>query len=296
MSIFGSNPNKWASPEASKSTADVDLSGYARKNYVDQKDGLRILKAGDTMTGELNMNNNMIRGLPSSFRRSSHTADEAVSWGTLDATLNYRSLDYVRIYDAKFHSDLRINDHYIREVKDPERPQDAATKNYVDSRGTSITGTLEMGGNQIKGVSDPTESNDAANKNYVDGKLHKPIITVWAERKQTAKRTYDWSFGGNASGTNTNYGYKMLSPGRILRFGLEMSTRNNVAVNYGKVHITVNGTKTKYAATLVDGWLVENRLSTPLELAEGDVINFTTINTTPNVTAELATLLIELDL
>jgi len=35
----------------------------ATKNYVDVNDNLRILKAGDTMSGALNMNNNSITNL-----------------------------------------------------------------------------------------------------------------------------------------------------------------------------------------------------------------------------------------
>ena len=31
------------------------LSGYAKTDYVDVQDGLRVLKAGDTMSGDLDM-------------------------------------------------------------------------------------------------------------------------------------------------------------------------------------------------------------------------------------------------
>ena len=61
----------------------------------------------------------------------------------------------------------------ITNVANPVDPQDAATKNYVDtttvaSAGDSMTGPLAMGGNKITGVGEPTNAQDAATKNYVD--------------------------------------------------------------------------------------------------------------------------------
>ena len=48
MSIFGERISR--GPDL----AEV-LSGYAKKDYVDAQDGLRVLKAGDTMSGNLDM-------------------------------------------------------------------------------------------------------------------------------------------------------------------------------------------------------------------------------------------------
>ena len=292
MSIFGSNPNQEASSEAN----NVDLSAYAKKDYVDQKDDLRVMKSGDTMRGDLNMRRRLVRGLPTDYPPR-YSGDEAISWRqALNLMNDYFQLALKLDGRSTMRGALQMGNHYIKNVKDPLQPQDAATKNYVDSRGTSITGDLQMGDYQIKAMKDPTDSQDATTKSYVDRQRHKPVITVWAERKQTAKHSYEWSFGGNASRVGTRYGYKMLAPGRILRFGLEMVTHNRIPITYGKVNITVNGTRTVYAATLFDGRQPENRLSTPLELEEGDVINFTTTNTRPEVRAEIANLLIELDL
>ena len=42
-----------------------DTAGdYAKKDYVDEQLALRVLKTGDTMTGDLKMAGGMIRGLP----------------------------------------------------------------------------------------------------------------------------------------------------------------------------------------------------------------------------------------
>ena len=48
MSIFGERISR--GPDL----AEV-LSGYAKKDYVDAQDGLRVLKTGDTMSGDLDM-------------------------------------------------------------------------------------------------------------------------------------------------------------------------------------------------------------------------------------------------
>ena len=49
MSIFGERIRR---PEPDIGTI---LSDYAKKDYVDSQDALRVLKAGDTMTGDLDM-------------------------------------------------------------------------------------------------------------------------------------------------------------------------------------------------------------------------------------------------
>ena len=67
----------------------------------------------------------------------------------------------------------------LTEVSDPTAAQDAATKNYVDTKdalkltkaGDSMTGALAMGTNKVTGVGDPTAAQDAATKNYVDTKV-----------------------------------------------------------------------------------------------------------------------------
>ena len=54
------------------------LSDYARTDYVDAQDGLRVLKAGDTMSGDLNMERGQVRGLPMNMNKRLQ-GDEAVS-------------------------------------------------------------------------------------------------------------------------------------------------------------------------------------------------------------------------
>ena len=58
-----------------------DTAGdYAKKDYVDEQLALRVLKTGDTMTGDLTMARGLIRGLPLTQPTGTTTnSDEAIS-------------------------------------------------------------------------------------------------------------------------------------------------------------------------------------------------------------------------
>ena len=61
MSIFGEGACR-------RSNIDNEtLSGYATKNYVDTQDSLRVLKVGDTLSGDLDMGEQLVRGLPTTY-------------------------------------------------------------------------------------------------------------------------------------------------------------------------------------------------------------------------------------
>jgi len=115
--------------------------------------------------------------------------------------LNADLLDGVHATDMVLRSgtfamtgDLSLGTHKITNLVDPENPQEAATKAYVDAQTAGVTdhgslsgledddhpqylktdgtrawgGSQNANGNAITGLVDPTDAQDAATKNYVD--------------------------------------------------------------------------------------------------------------------------------
>ncbi|KAH3735851.1 hypothetical protein DPMN_042409 [Dreissena polymorpha] len=87
--------------------------------------------------------------------------------------------------DGKNAADANINmdSHNLINVLDPMNAQDAATKNYVDTRavsktGDTMTGTLDMNGRAITNLLDPSAAQGAATKSYVDKQDSAQIITL----------------------------------------------------------------------------------------------------------------------
>ena len=83
-----------------------------------------------------------------------------------------------------------------------------------------------MNGYKITNIGNPNNDNDAANKNYVDSR--KPIIAIWAaENGSLDVKTFEWSWGNGATGSK--YGYPMLSDGRVIRAGATINPNNTSA-------------------------------------------------------------------
>ena len=219
MSIFGERIHRPGPAVAG------DLSDYAKKDYVDAQDGLRVLKVGDTMTGDLIMRaQSRVRGLPTSKASPRLQGDEAVS--------QFETVEFIS----------------------------EALKNFR--------------------------------------KINKPFITVWAENKRSmVDNRYEWSFGSDAARGHSNGGYPMLVAGRVLRMGLS-TTASHSGVSDAGVNISVNGKEKKsYGATRLPGQISGvSTFETPLELAQGDTINFRSATHNPKIAGATVSLLIELDL
>ena len=71
MSIYGLKP---------PSTAEPAPDNHALKARLNAQVGLRVLKAGDSMTGDLQMGGNLVRGLPKNYPPHNYRGDEAPSW------------------------------------------------------------------------------------------------------------------------------------------------------------------------------------------------------------------------
>ena len=126
----------------------------------------------------------------------------------------------------------------------------------------------------------------------------KHLITVWAENKRSmVDNRYEWSFGSDAARGYSNGGYPMLAAGRVLRMGLS-TTASHSGVSDAGVNISVNGKEKKsYSATKLSGQICGVSIfETPLELAQGDTINFRSATHNPRIVGATVSLLIELDL
>ena len=232
-----------------------DLSDYAKKHYVDAQDALRVLKAGDTMTGDLTMARSRVRGLPTSKAGPRLQSDEAVSqFETVEVII-----EALKHFKAQIVSDL----------------SEYTKKDYVDAQdGLRV---LKAGDTMVK---------------------RKPLITVWAENKRSmVDKRYEWSFGSDAARGYANGGYPMLAAGRILRMGLSTTAPHN-GVSNASVNISVNGMENKsYGATRLAGQISGVSIfETPLELVQGDTINFKSVTHNPKIAGATVSLLIEVDL
>ena len=89
----------------------------------------------------------------------------------------------------------------------------------------------------------------------------------------------------------------MLAAGRVLRMGLATTTSGG-APTAASVNIVVNGMENmSYGVTKPSGqYSGTSTFRTPLELAQGDKINFRSASSNPEVTTAVVFLLIELDL
>ena len=104
----------------------------------------------------------------------------------------------------------------------------------------------------------------------------------------------EWSFGNGADGDNHRQsGYTMMTCGRILRIGITAFPATETVT----VSSTVNGVETRYFVRKPAGSYSEVKVfDTPLELTQGDRLNFITNQTASVVKCAVVNVLIELDL
>ena len=153
-------------PEASASAVSVDPNGGLEitgggdlKIKVDatsgdpglnsNADGLsvinRVKTAGDTMTGDLEMMGNLVKGLPVDFPPAI-AGDAAVSWAQVIAFDAEQSTLKVSKSGDMMTGPLNMGGEALENLPEPsllDFPNDAATVGYVDSE-TKLTGILEQ--------------------------------------------------------------------------------------------------------------------------------------------------------
>lgn len=95
----------------------------------------RVIASGDTMTGDLNMNSNLVRGLPTTYPPI-YAGDEATSWAQTVGLVADAANTLVATAGDTMTGDLNMSGtQRVVSVADPVAAQDVATKNYVDTTG-----------------------------------------------------------------------------------------------------------------------------------------------------------------
>lgn len=173
-------------------TSDGDLSdsgiaggALTTRVYTDSRDALRVRKAGDDMSGELNMRGGRITNLG----QPEHGSDAAnrrfvaqQDQGVINAALQ---LFLARDGSSKPTADIDFGGHALRNLAGPASSDDAATMGYVDNAAISIahmlqhkaisrdgsnapTAAISWGGQRLTSLAGPADPQDAATKEYVD--------------------------------------------------------------------------------------------------------------------------------
>jgi hypothetical protein len=127
----------------------------------------KVDKAGDTMTGNLAMSNQLVTGL------GAPTANDHAARKSYVDTADALKLN---LAGGTMTGAIAMSNQKITGLGTPTAGNDATTKTYVDNAdalklnltGGTMSGVIAMGNNRITGLQDPSNAQDAATKNYID--------------------------------------------------------------------------------------------------------------------------------
>lgn len=195
-----------------RQTADARIEAKADANAADIANlkTEKVNKAGDTMTGDLDMQQHTVTNV-----KDPVSDTDVVTLGYFNDNKGDTSGKYLPTAGGTMGGNIDMTGNKIVNVPNPSGNTDVSNKQYVDNQittqvptivsnqieekvpqmvadeinkpdspiiteldkkflplaGGSLTGSLAMGGNAITNVSDPTNDNDVANKQYVDNAL-----------------------------------------------------------------------------------------------------------------------------
>ena len=132
----------------------------ANKSYVDQ----HVAEAGDTMSGELNMGDNDIKGLPTRSQAGDEATSKAyvddnffkLSGGSLTSNLNVLSPAFV-------HNEIVLNFVNMQYF-------------FVENRNPYVNNRFNMVSHKIINLGDPSDNKDAVNKQLLKQEVQKSHI------------------------------------------------------------------------------------------------------------------------
>ena len=136
------------------------------KKYVNDKLDLKLTKSGDSMSGQLDMNDNKIIDLATPTNNSDASTKKYVDDG-LSGKLD--------VAGGQMTGPLGLGNGRLWDVADPTLDTNGANKRYVDNKhaltllksGGTMTGEINMGDDKITGLKTPTNDTDASTKKYV---------------------------------------------------------------------------------------------------------------------------------
>ena len=130
-----------------------------------------------------------------------------------------------------------------------------------------------------------------------DRRARRPLITNYAEEYGSlTKGEYEWSFGNGVSGGNSERGYPLAVSGRLKYMSLAITTPSSRPSEV-RVEIVINGVLNHlYGVTKPMGQFSSfTEFQTPLALAPGDMLNFRTATTNPEVSSAVVACILEID-
>ena len=131
---------------------------------------------GDTLTGDLQMNNNKLYFDKNKTHSISYQELGLLKYLQLNTVNGLAVVDSSNLNLCQILNDsIDINKSKIKNVGDPVEETDAVNKKYVDdnkSSFSSITSNLDMKNKKIINLSAPTDDNDSVTKVYCDTKVH----------------------------------------------------------------------------------------------------------------------------
>ena len=205
----------------------INNDHVSTKGYIDDEiskiqvdSSLFILKAGDSMTGDL-----ILKPQPYPITGNTH---KAISYNTT------RSIFLSRKETFPMETDINMNNNFIQNVATPTSSHQATNKGYCDynflnrQKGGVLMGPLSMNRNDFIGIPDtPKFGYSAVNKNYVDGEITK-IDTTQFVKKVGDTMTGVLNMNGNKiKNVGTPYTYENDAVVNVGFFNTELNASNS---------------------------------------------------------------------
>ena len=151
--------------------------------------GTKVSRSGDSLSGDLSLDGHRLKQVP---HEPTAATDGAAASFVIAGDIAVKDAAVLRSGVQTMTGNLDLDSHYITNVIDPANQQDAATKNYVDLRGSmrlfvgggTMMGDIQMTDHHITGLADPSENQDAATKWYVDSMMATPVCGPAIFRQQ----------------------------------------------------------------------------------------------------------------